>query len=167
MKPPKPHPSLPHADLQRLVSYNPATGVFIWLTSPSFNVKPGDVAGSLNGAGYRYIKICGVSVRASRLAWFYVHGTWPVAEVDHKNQDRGDDRIENLREATRSQNNQNRTAARRDSGTGLMGVSQRGSRWRAAIFVDGRIKHLGTHDTAEAAHAVYLAAKRRLHAGLV
>jgi hypothetical protein len=41
---------------------------------------------------------------AHRLAWFYVHGKWPQSGIDHRNGDIGDNRIENLREATQAQN---------------------------------------------------------------
>lgn len=50
--------------------------------------------------------------------------------------------------------------------TGLLGVSKADSRgFRARIFYAGKETHLGTFKTPEDAHAAYLAAKRRLHAG--
>ena len=109
------------------------------------------------------MKIMRVDVRCSRLAWFYVHGTWPDAEIDHINHMRDDDRIDNLRIVTRRSNNQNRSSPRRDSTTGVMGVSRKRNRWQASIQVNGAVLHLGTHDTAESASAAYISAKHRLH----
>lgn len=146
-----------------VLSYDAASGVFTWLVSPSSTAPAGAVAGYRHGSGYWLVGIMGRYIRRSRLAWFYVHGEWPAGEIDHINNARDDDRIANLRKASRGDNNQNRSAARKDSATGIMGVSQRGTKWRAAIFSGGKILHLGTYDTAAKAQAAYLAAKAKLH----
>jgi len=102
---------------------------------------------------------------ASRLAWFYVHGAWPDGQVDHINGDHTDNRLSNLRVLTNAQNAQNRSRARRNNSTGLLGVSydKRDDRYRARIMVDGRMVSLGYHPTAHEAHAAYLEAKAALH----
>lgn len=57
--------------------------------------------GSLNRDGYLMLKIKGKKYLAHRLAWFLCYGYFPKSELDHINRIRTDNRIENLREATR------------------------------------------------------------------
>jgi hypothetical protein len=87
-----------------------------------------------------------------------VHGTDPH-EVDHIDGNPHNNRLDNLRDATRVQNMRN---TRRPPGVaGLRGVSRRGRRWIAGIFVAGRKIWLGTYDTPDQAHAAYRQAARR------
>ena len=103
---------------------------------------------------------------AHRLAWLYVHGAWPTGQIDHINGDRGDNRISNLRDVTPALNTQNqRRAARSNKSSGLLGVTANRGRWLAQISIGGKSRNLGRYATPEEAHAVYVAAKRVLHAG--
>lgn len=109
--------------LEECLSYDPNTGEFhyrlIWWNS---HLKPGDRAGSFKKRkGYRQIIFKGRWYQEHRLAWFFVHGRWPVDQLDHVNGDRADNRIANLREATNAQNARNRTTPR-NSSTGIKGV---------------------------------------------
>lgn len=90
-------PSFSHDRVREVLDYNPATGVFVWKISPAKNVKAGSIAGGNGeGTGYRYIRVDGAEVIASRLAFFYVTGSWPDRRVRHKNGNRQDLRFENL-----------------------------------------------------------------------
>ena len=60
--------------LRRLLSYEPATGLFRWLVRPSNRVNIGDIAGTIDAAGYVVIKIAGQRYYANRLAVLYVTG---------------------------------------------------------------------------------------------
>jgi hypothetical protein len=102
---------------------------------------------------------------AHRLAWMYVYGRWPAKglDIDHINGNRQDNRIANLREVTRGQNMQNQRRASSRSTTGLLGVLRKSRRFAAHITADGRTHCLGTFDTPEEAHRVYMDAKSRLH----
>jgi len=84
-----------------------------------------------------------------------VHNEEPP-EIDHKNRTRNDNRLDNLRAATSSQNRCNRVYA--DRTVPFRGILPNGKRWAARIRVDGKYKSLGTHDTPEQAHAAYRAA---------
>jgi hypothetical protein len=77
-------------------------------------------------------------------------------EVDHINGDRTDNRKANLRVASKLTNQYNRKRWK----PGLKGAYARGSRWVSAIKLPGdkQQTYLGTFDTAEAAHAAYVAA---------
>jgi hypothetical protein len=120
------------------------------------SVKPGDVAGHLTAQGYWRISVDGRRYLAHRLAWLYVHGEWPAAQIDHVDLDKSNNRFANLREATNAQNKAN-TRARKDNTSGFKGASwdKRSGRWRARICVVGKDSHLGFFDSAETAHAAY------------
>jgi len=109
------------------------------------------------------LRIDGRLYRAHKALWAFAWGRWPVADLDHINGQRDDNGIDNLREATRAENNQNMRRARCDNKSGLLGVTPDRGRWRGAIQLDGRSRPLGLFDTPEAAHRAYLDAKRLLH----
>lgn len=150
--------------MQELLRYDPDTGDFTWVKKRRGSMQPGRPAGSFNKDGYRKIQIDGESHLAHRLAWLYVHGEWPAERLDHKNRNKADNRIGNLRISSPSLNSQNRACADADNQIGLLGVRARGRRFVAAITVDKKIQHLGTFNAAEMAQAAYLAAKRQVHA---
>lgn len=145
--------------LRSLLDYDPATGVFLWRVRRGPSALAGSIAGHIIAGGYRLIGVDGTEYYAHRLAWLYVHGAWPTGHIDHQNVTPGDDRISNLREATRSQNLANRPAQSNNT-SGLKGVSfhKGAGRWRATI----QHKYLGLFDTAEEAHAAYRAAASRV-----
>ncbi len=124
----------------------------------SNRVKIGDIAGRI-GDGYRLISIDGQQHYEHHLVWFIETGAWPTKELDHKNTVPGDNRFENLREATRSQNEANKPL-RCDNTSGLKGVSwdRRRKLWRASIRVNGRHIFLGYFDCKAAAHFIYVIA---------
>lgn len=156
---------LDHQTLTRILAYDPATGVFTWKAPLSNRVKVGEVAGQIDHHGHRNINANGVRYGAARLAWFYIHGEWPADEIDHINLIKDDNRISNLREATRQQNVRN-VGMRRHNTTGFKGVtrhSQHRHKFCAQITIDGKPKYLGIFDTPEEAQAEYAAASQLHH----
>ncbi len=151
--------------VSEFLTYDPIGGEFRWRVSRRKGRPSGDIAGSTDSHGYRQVCIDGRKYLAHRIAWLVVYGEWPTHEIDHINGDKTDNRIANLRRATRHLNTQNIRAARRDSQNGLAGVMQRGRRFGARITANGAVHFLGMYDTPEQAHAAYLSAKRRLHMG--
>lgn len=160
-------PIITHAQLLELLHYDPLTGIFTWKVARG-NVKAGAVAGTDNGDGYLVVKLLGRMYRLNRLAWFYVRGTWPSMLVDHQDEDKKNNRIANLRDASHSMNRQNISGPSARSSSGILGgqVPKRG-RPRAQIAVNGKKISLGTFATPEEASAAHLNAKRQLHAGYV
>lgn len=154
---------LTQSRLKELLNYNPDTGEFSWLVAAG-RVMRGAKAGHLHSGGYRHIQIDGKVYRAHRLVWLYMTGAWPSDQIDHRNVVRDDNRWDNLREATNAENCQNANLYKNNR-SGFMGVAweSRRQKWKAAIMVAGRHKHLGYFTTPEAAHAAYLAAKSILH----
>jgi hypothetical protein len=159
--------------LRELLHYNLDTGVFTWLVNAGSRARIGKVAGNkvkvTSGKVYWQIGIDGQAHYAHVLARLYVTGSWPLHEVDHEDGIGINNRFDNLRDATTSENQQNRKVAQSTSTTGLIGVGRyndgRKKPFRALIKTDGKRKGLGFYATAEEAHEAYLLAKRQLHAG--
>jgi hypothetical protein len=161
----KPTLSTPTADrLREVVNYDPETGIFTRRLQGR-GTRVGRALGTPHGDGYLTICIDGRNRYAHRMAWLYMTGDHPSAEVDHENNAHADNRWSNLRLATTSENIQNQVRAHRDSLTGILGVTfdkQRGL-YASSIIIDRRKLHLGRFATAEDARSAYIAAKRELH----
>ena len=147
--------------LRTLFRYDVGTGHFFFLTRASRRTPAGSLAGSLNNEGYRHIRVDGSAYKAHRLAWLYVNGVWPSGMIDHINGDRDDNRIVNLREATRSENLANSRVFRRGK------ISPKGVRltphgWSARIQVQKQPYFLGFFETEADAVAAYAAAAHDL-----
>ena len=98
---------------------------------------------------------------------------WPIClptgflpnEIDHANRIKTDNRICNLREATRAENSRNKSISIKNT-VGLKGVSKyegRANPYRSWIKVDYRSIYLGSFKTAEEAHQAYAAAAKKYH----
>lgn len=156
----KPRPSV--EELKERLSYDPETGIFTSLGP----YRHGRKVGYIDDNGYVRIKF-GASdyERAHRLAWLFVHGHLP-AEIDHINGDKTDNRIANLRPASRAENQHNRCSPKVDARTAkTVGVHwyKPGKCWCAQIQANKKKHHLGYYPTIEAAHAAYCKAKDELH----
>ena len=152
--------------LMEFLDYDQSTGLFTWNSSPAPQFPIGTQAGSVNSKGYIVIRCHGRLYLAHRLAWLLTYGKWPAGDIDHINGNRADNRITNLRDVTRSVNQQNLKSARRDNATKHLGVKRANSgRFEARINLHGRYVHLGTFPTAAEAHAAYLTTKRNHHEG--
>lgn len=131
--------------LKEILKYSKESGVFIWKISKAKRIKIGDFAGCVNKKGYIVIRIDNKIYFAHRLAWLYVYGEMPKEQIDHKNQQKDDNRIDNLREASCAENNKNKPMQINNT-SGVMGVSwhNKCKRWQAYIAIDGVQLHLGT-----------------------
>lgn len=148
--------------LKELFDYDPETGAFTRLKCKRSD-RVGQVAGHINKKGYVVISVDNRLHYAHRLAWVYIHGMWPTDQIDHRDTNKANNRLDNLREANDSTNQQNRRTAKRNTASGLLGAYQSRAGWSSRIRVDGKTTYLGTFTSAELAHQAYLAAKRQLH----
>lgn len=157
--------SLTQDVLRRYLRYDAQSGLFFWTSKPSRSTKIGSRAGTLDRHGYVLICIGRVRFLAHRLAWFMERGAWPENDIDHINGVPSDNRLCNLRPATRGENLQNQRRAHSHNQSRLMGAFRVGgaSTFMARIVVDGKKIRLGNFATAEEAHAAYMTAKARLH----
>ncbi|AXF66107.1 HNH endonuclease [Leclercia sp. W17] len=151
--------------LKELLSYDPQTGIFTWISPPKNYRRPvGSAAGYLTSLGYIQIGIdCG-NYSAHRLAWMYMHGEFPEMGIDHINGNPADNRIENLRAVTHQQNMWNRRVQKNNS-SGYPGVyfNKSANKWRACIRVKGKRIHLGYFKSAKEAHDKYVEASKEHH----
>ena len=158
------------------VKYTPETGEMRWLERPrdhfstqsgwrKFNARfAGKPVGSLNKrkSGYGNLEFSlemnGVRSRhnVARVAWELVNG--PIPEglfVDHMDTNPINNKLSNLRLATKRQNAQN-TGKRKDNTSGFKGVQlTKQGRYRSKININGRQQYLGTFDRPEDAHSAY------------
>lgn len=150
--------------LKSILYYNPETGIFIRTVNRSRNAKIGDVAGYKHHSGYKDIIIKGKTYRQHRLAWLYVYGEFPKHEIDHVNGIKDDNRLVNLRECTRSENQQNRKS-KNNSSSKYVGVnwSKNKRQWRSRITINGVQKHIGYFDSEIDAFKAYCKEKLKIH----
>jgi hypothetical protein len=150
--------------------YDPFTGLLTWKFRPDMPNKTnarfaGKPAGYVNAGGYLWLEWQegGERVRhpAAMVIWFMRTGEWPSHEVDHINRKPLDNRWENLRAATRSEQTQNRE--RKKLFPFPVGVKKRYNRFEAAICINKKRIYLGMFATSEEAHRAYLDARRELH----
>lgn len=156
--------AITHQRLLTVLSYNKESGDFTWNIAPASAAKKGQKAGSRLAKDYWQIGVDGRDYPAHRLAWFYVHGVWPSNEIDHINRKKNDNRFCNLREATRSQNHQNRDLySNNTSGFSGVGWHERDQKWRVKLKVNGRVKHVGAFEDKELAALVSIEARVKYH----
>lgn len=146
------------AELHRLFRYD--AGRLYWRVARGRS-SPGKIAGRIMANGYESVRISGRAHYTHRVVFAMHHERWPVGQLDHINGVRSDNRIENLREATASQNSHASVGISPRNTSGFRGVSKReyGRKWRASIAVDGRFISLGVYSSSiEAARAYNTAA---------
>jgi hypothetical protein len=158
---------IPHRELLEILDYDIQTGVFTWKKCFSNRAPVGSVAGKPNSSGYGLICINGAKYPAHKLAIYWYSGIFPFEDVDHKDGDRGNNRVGNLRAAGALFNAQNRRNPSKNNRSGFLGISRckATGRWQARILANGVKHYIGRFDTPEEAHAAYLNAKRQLHQG--
>jgi hypothetical protein len=152
--------------LKEVLEYNAGQGQFYWIkkTSSKSRIKVGVIAGNLNIDGYRRIKICGKKYQEHLLVWFYNYGYFPIKVLDHIDGNPSNNRLENLRECSQSENNRNKGIAVNNT-TGFRGVTycKKTKKFKSTACLNGKKIHLGYFSTGEEASLVCEAATKDLH----
>jgi hypothetical protein len=143
--------------IQEVLFYDEKTGKFFWYDNGPKRYR-GEEAGWRMKSGHIRIKLDGHAYLAHRLAWFLAHGTWPEL-LDHINQNPADNRIENLREASRYTNRLNSRLGKNNK-SGYTGVflHKVTGKWGAVASINGKQKHFGVFEKIEDAVAARKAA---------
>ena len=149
--------------LKSRLYYNPETGLFTWL-SDRIGMKPGSVAGTTDAKGYTSIVIDGKAHKAHILAYLYMTGLYPSNQVDHRNGERSDNRWDNLRTCTNTENQWNsRTPSNNTSGVKGVSWNKRERKWRARVAANGKVHYIGAFKELEDAKEAIIHARELLH----
>jgi hypothetical protein len=152
--------------VREFFDYQSISGEFVYKISPNPRILAGSKAGTVTN-GYRYIKIDETCIPAHRLVWFYNYGVWPKNGLDHINNNKLDNRLENLRDASSSVNTFNKGRMRNNT-SGIVGVYQvKYGKWHARISVGGTVILLGNYDNVRDAYAARLKAERKYYPGII
>lgn len=132
--------------IKETYEYDPATGKIFWKAK----LKGKETFKTTMPSGYLFGKVLRKTFYAHRVAWLLHYGEWPKRGVDHINGVKTDNRLCNLRDVDQSENMKNRKIPKTNR-SGVSGVWQEGSRWRATIVVNRQKHHLGFFDKFEQA----------------
>lgn len=158
---------LTQAEVRQILNYDPDTGVFLWKRREDVGAKwngkwAGKVAGHSSVKGHVVIMVNKQRYFAHRLAWVYATGEYPDGDIDHKNGVKNDNRLCNLRPATRTQNITN-SPVRKDSSTGVKGVYRHRGKFVAQTRKNGQHYYIGAFKTLEDAKAAHADFYEKLH----
>lgn len=149
--------------LKEFLDYDPETGIFTYSKTVNPRALEGQIARSVQSSGHLRIQINKKQYQLHHLAFLYMLGYLPQ-EVDHINRIPDDNKWENLRECTRSQNSYN-SSIRSDNTSGVKGVSwhKKLQKWRVRIYIDGKETNFGVFDSLEDATFIAKEARRKYH----
>ena len=148
------------ARLRELFTYEPHTGALVRRVTQR-RWKAGTVIGHTGGNGYQSVEVDGNRYYTHRLIWMYVHGEDPGdLQVDHKDLNRLNNRIENLRLATNQQNQIN-VGRHKDRTNDLPKCVYLLPSGKYQAKINNR--HIGCFDIVEEAQAAYVEAAETLH----
>ena len=167
--------------LRKLLRYEPETGKLFWRVRDQSFFEDGkntathncaawnrryaetEALTAINDQGYRIGSIFNKSYRAHRVAWAMHYGTWPDQEIDHTNGNRLDNKIENLRCVSSTENSRNK-AIHKNNTSGVCGVyfCKRDKKWAAVIYLsNNQKKFLGRFQSIQDAHAARKDAEKK------
>ena len=139
-------PDFSYEELKSLLEYDPLEGTFRW-TNNAFHRVAGKPAGNnCKKDVYAYIMINKNNWLAHRLAWFLYYGYYPTVMIDHRDRNRANNKIDNLKEVTGTENNQNLSLPI-DNKSGVCGVHYDIPRqkWKAQIKINGKTINIGRY----------------------
>jgi len=136
-------------------------GVLYWAVDKGNQIKAGAPAG-WNDVVYKRVEINRRAYLVHRIIYMMHHGYMPQF-VDHVNGNPQDNRIVNLRAASRSDNNRNSAPKRCASGVKGVSFDNKRGKWKAQLCYEGKQNYLGLYETLEEAAQVVQAAREKYH----
>jgi hypothetical protein len=138
-------------------------GNLIWKKKIAKNITLNKVAGRTIHHGYKMIGLYGRAYMSHRLIFMFHYGYFPK-EVDHIDGNKSNNKIDNLRPATHSQNLKNQKLRTNNvSGCKNVGWSKREQKWRVRLTVNYKEKHIGYFLDRELADLVAIEATNLYH----
>lgn len=142
-----PHP-IPKELLDSLEYNEKSLTKLIWISSPGRRIKIGDQAGCRIGEYFR-ITYRGKTYAVHRIIWELLKGAIPCGmDIDHRDRNKLNNVISNLRLATHNQNQHNRSAARKNQ-YGVKGLSKDCNKWVGNISHEGQKYQIRSHNRDE------------------
>ena len=147
--------------IKKLFNYNSLTGDLIWRVSYGNHILVGDIAGSKSELGYISTGINGKLFYNHRLVWLYHFGYLPEYLLDHRDQDKSNNRLANLREVSKQCNARN-SGNRKNNTSGVKGVHEdkKYGKWIAQITINNKSIYLGYCQNFDEAVCLRLAAEQ-------
>jgi hypothetical protein len=138
-------------------------GNLFWKRQPSRRITVGSIAGNLTERGYIQVKVFNKRFYAHRIIFFMFNGYFPQ-ELDHIDGNKSNNRIENLRDSTKSQNNMN-SKKRKDNTSGTKGITwdKRCNKWKVQGQANNIKYYLGRYDDMELAKKVIYEFRKQHH----
>ena len=152
--------------LKELFEYS-TDGNLIWKVQKAKRTKIGSIAGWINTDVHRQkymnVELDGKSYKLHRIIFMYHYGFMPK-RIDHVDGNRLNNRIENLREATASQNAMN-SSVRNHSKSGIKNVflDKASNKWRVQFKINGKNYSFGSYNDLEIADLVAQEARSKYH----
>lgn len=136
-------------------------GVLYWKDNRGYCRTKDKPVGSLTKSGYFESKLNKKPFKVHRVI-FLMHNGYLPEHVDHIDGNRSNNKIENLRAATPSQNKANQIIYKNNT-SGVKGVYFKHKKWGAQISYSGKRKYLGLFDTIELASEFVDLARKMVH----
>jgi hypothetical protein len=151
-------------EARRLFFYHAETGLILrrcyWM-GKNVGEEAGAERTDSDGMTYRSLSIKHTPFMSHRVAWLLHYGRWPAMQIDHKDGNGLNNRIDNLREVTNQQNAMN--LKKRNPKSGHTGVRwhKAGKMWQARIHIDGKEIGLGLYRDINDAVAARKSAEKK------
>lgn len=156
------------SNLKDYINYCPHTGKLTWIDSIWARSIVGREVGSVSSGGYRCMTFEGKTINSHRVIYFYMTGAMPSGEIDHIDGCKLNNKWDNLRDVSHSENLKNKRIRKPARGK-IFGVNKReeSSVWRAMINIDGKRMYLGQYSSFFDACCARLSAQNKYSFGPV
>jgi len=139
-------------EVKKLFDYNPKTGIVKRKIYRCGRALKGSVVCGKSKKGYLIVGLNGKNYMLHRIIWLYYYGVWPKNQIDHINQRKDDNRIDNLRDVNTAVNCQNRGVAKNNK-AGYSGVyfNKANKKWIASTTRFSKRIYFGCYEKKQEA----------------